>query len=330
MSKDIDSTLEAFNSKCRELNTEFSKVVIGLEDCKKQLLITIFAGAHALLEGVPGVGKTLLVKTLSNLLELKYKRIQFTPDLMPADILGSTVLTSDERGARSFRFEKGPIFANIVLADEINRATPKTQSALLECMQERTVTIHNQVFELERPFVVIATENPIEMEGTYPLPEAQLDRFIFKIKVETPTPAQLVEILEKTTGAGQTTVNTVLSKAMLIDFQALIREVPIAAPLTGYVSRLIHNTHPISRDSPEPVKKYVKYGASPRGAQSIILAAKANALISGRYNVSYDDIREVAVAALRHRLILNFEAEADMISVDKIINTVISQTPEIQ
>jgi MoxR-like ATPase len=280
------------------------------------------------LEGVPGLAKTTLVRTLADVIDCKFSRIQFTPDLMPADIIGTTLISEDAHGHKSFRFEPGPIFANLVLADEINRATPKTQSALLEAMQERTVTVAKTIHKLPQPFFVLATQNPLEMEGTYPLPEAQLDRFFFKINVAFPSAAELVEIAQRTTGARQPTARHVADGPMILQMQELARTVPIASHVLSYAARLITATHPESKDAPAITKQYVRYGASPRGMQTLILAGKILALLDGRYNVSFGDLRLAALPALRHRVVLNFEAQAEGISADDVVKGVLEAVKE--
>lgn len=283
-----------------------------------------------MLEGVPGLGKTLLVKSLSHALGVSFKRIQFTPDLMPSDIVGTEVLT-EASGRREFQFKKGPIFAHVVLADEINRATPKTQSAVLEAMEEKQVTVFGESHLLESPFIVLATQNPIELEGTYPLPEAQLDRFFFKLMVASPSPAELREILKRTTGTETGDSETVLPNdngQLLSEMQQLLRQVLIAPPIEDYVVRIVHATQPGSsngNESGSPVKQYLRFGASPRGAQAIILGAKGNALAEGRVHVSYEDVEKVIYPALRHRIILNFQAEAENVNTDQILAEVIKQ-----
>jgi MoxR-like ATPase len=281
-----------------------------------------------LLEGLPGLGKTLLVRTLAGALQLRYSRIQFTPDLMPADVIGTNLVIEDPNRQRGFTFQQGPIFANLVLADEINRATPRTQSALLEAMQERTVTVANVAHELPLPFFVLATQNPIELEGTYPLPEAELDRFFFKLQVGYPSREQLGEILRRTTGAEHVPVEPVADGGRLLWLQERVREVPIASYLLDYAARLVLATHPDQASAPEMARRFVRYGASPRAGQAIILAAKISAVLDGRFNVSAADLRAVAPAALRHRVILNYEAEASDSSTDRIVAEVIRQVPE--
>jgi len=285
-----------------------------------------------LLEGVPGLGKTLLVKTLSHALGISFKRIQFTPDLMPSDIVGTQVL-AESNGRREFQFKKGPVFAHVVLADEINRATPKTQSAVLEAMEEKQVTVFGESYALSSPFIVLATQNPVELEGTYPLPEAQLDRFFFKLLVTPPSPAELREILQRTTGATSDDAVTVLGndgEEVINEMKQLLRQVLIAPPIEDYVVRLVHATQPIAGNGggpATPVKQYLRFGSSPRGAQSVILGAKGNALAEGRVHVSYTDVEKVIYSALRHRIILNFQAEAENVNADQILAEVIKQVP---
>ena len=300
--------------------------IVGQQQLVRQTLISLLAGSHALLEGVPGLGKTMLVRTMSEALDLGFSRIQFTPDLMPADIIGTNIIV-EEGGERRFRFQQGPIFSNLVLADEINRATPKTQSALLEAMQEHRVTVAKQQYTLSEPFFVLATQNPLEMEGTYPLPEAQLDRFFFKIDVPFPSEEDLVRIMERTTGVEQPSVGKAATGAEVMAMQQLARDVPIASHVMAYAIRILRATHPETERVPEIVRTYVRYGASPRGAQAIVLGAKISALLDGRFNVSYADVQAVAAPALRHRVILNFEGEAEGISTDSIVRAIIAETP---
>lgn len=323
---------EKFGELFSLLEVEVKKVIVGHGDVIRKVLIAFFAGGHVLLEGVPGLGKTLLIKSMSRALGLSFKRIQFTPDLMPADIIGTQVLT-ESNGLREFQFKKGPIFAQVVLADEVNRATPKTQSAVLEAMEERQVTVFGETYPLDSPFMVLATQNPIELEGTYPLPEAQLDRFFFKLLVSSPPPEDLTEILHRTTGAGLQEAGLVLSTdgaGIIADMKLLLRQVIIAPPLEDYVVRLVHATQPTgqkeNRTLPE-VREYLRFGSSPRGAQAIILGAKGNALVEGRVHVSYDDIAAVLYPALRHRLILNFQAEAENVGADQILAALIKKVP---
>ena len=284
---------------------------------------------HVLLEGVPGMGKTLLCRSLSEALDLEFRRIQFTPDLMPADILGTLVVTEDENGRKGFEFQPGPIFGNLVLADEINRATPKTQSALLEAMQEGRVTTAGEQRSLPQPFFVLATQNPIEMEGTYPLPEAQLDRFLFKIDVAAQGVDALVEILKRTTGADVPVPSAVLNAEQLLRFRALARDVPAAEPVLRYAASLIRATHPAAEESPERIKRFVRFGSSPRGAQALILGAKVQALLAGRAHVDPSDVRDVAKPALRHRMLLNFEGEAEGVKVEELLDDVLAHVSPV-
>jgi MoxR-like ATPase len=314
------------------IESEIKEVIVGHADVIRKVLIAFFAGGHVLLEGAPGLGKTLLVKSLSRALGFSFKRVQFTPDLMPADIIGTQVLTESE-GRRDFQFKQGPIFAHLVLADEVNRATPKTQSAVLEAMEERQVTAFGVTYPMESPFMILATQNPIELEGTYPLPEAQLDRFFFKLLVAQPAPAELTEILHRTTRAGLPEAERVLSgdgAGAIARMQLLLRQVLIAPPLEEYVVRLVHATQPgvqTRNGAVAEVRDYIRFGASPRGAQAIILGAKGNALVEGRVHVSYEDIAAVVYPALRHRLILNFQAEAENVAADQILSAVVKQVP---
>ena len=323
---------ERFREISSLLEGEIKKVIVGHDDVIRKVLIGFFAGGHVLLEGVPGLGKTLLIKSLSRALGLSFKRVQFTPDLMPSDIIGTQVLTESD-GRREFQFKKGPIFAQVVLADEINRATPKTQSAVLEAMEERQVTVFGETFPLESPFMVLATQNPIELEGTYPLPEAQLDRFFFKLLVSSPPPEELREILRRTTGSAIQEAGQVLSgdgAKVVAEMKLLLRQVIIAPPIEDYVVRLVHATQPTGQKGNtvvSEVKEYLRFGASPRGAQAIILGAKGNALVEGRVHVSYEDIEALIYPSLRHRLILNFQAEAQNVSADQILAAVIKKIP---
>ena len=323
---------QQFKEVFNRLEAEVQKIIVGHEDVIRKVLIAFFAGGHVLLEGVPGLGKTLLVKSLSRALGVTFKRIQFTPDLMPSDIVGTQVLT-EESGRREFQFKKGPIFAHVVLADEINRATPKTQSAVLEAMEEHQVTVFGTSYTLESPFMVLATQNPIELEGTYPLPEAQLDRFFFKLLVTPPSPGELREILKRTTGTESAAIAKVLpddSGQLVSAMKHLLRQVLIAPPIEDYVVRLVHATQPVGSNGGNPaapVKQYLRFGSSPRGAQSAILGAKGNALAEGRVHVSYADVEKVVYPALRHRIILNFQAEAENVNSDQILSEVIKQLP---
>ena len=320
--------ISEFRSVVDRIEDEVGRVMVGQTDIVRDVLICLIAGGHALLEGVPGLGKTMLVRTLAEALDLQFSRIQFTPDLMPADITGTNILVEDREGRRQFAFQGGPVFANLVLADEINRATPKTQSALLEAMAEKTVTVANRIHSLEEPFFVLATQNPLEMEGTYPLPEAQLDRFFFKLVVPYPTADDLTEIVRRTTAAALPAAEEVADGATIRKMGLLAREVPISNVVTDYVVRLTLATHPQGDDAPEVVRRYVRYGVSPRGAQAIVLGSKIRALIDGRLNVAYDDIRAVTAPALRHRLILNFDAESSGVTADDVLDQLIAELPE--
>ncbi len=311
------------------IKREIHKAIVGHEDIIEGVLVCLLCDGHALLEGVPGLGKTYLIKSLGDVMELDTSRIQFTPDLMPADIIGTNILVQGEDSQRLIKFQKGPIFAHIILADEINRATPKTQSALLEAMQEKQITVGGTRYELESPFIVLATQNPIEMEGTYPLPEAQLDRFFFKLTVEYPTPAQIGAIIDRTTSGELPQLSKMGDAALINDMKSIIREVPIAEHVKDYAVRLVMATHPESEHGSEMSKRYVKYGSSPRGAQSLVLAGKVYALLDGRYNVSFEDIKKAALPSLRHRLILNFEGEAEGIVTEEIVSRITESTPEL-
>jgi MoxR-like ATPase len=318
-------TAEGFRETAAAIERQVGRVIVGQRELVRHTLVTLLAGGNALLEGVPGLGKTMLVRTLAQAIDCDFSRIQFTPDLMPADIVGTNLIVEDETGRRQFQFEPGPIFANLVLADEINRATPKTQSAMLEAMQERSVTVARTTRRLSEPFFVLATQNPLEMEGTYPLPEAQLDRFFFKIDVPFPTVDELVEIANRTTGAAVPQAEAVADGPMIVAMQALARGVPIADHVTAYAARLLKATHPDDPAAPEAVRHYVRYGASPRGMQAMILAGKIMALLDGRYNVAFDDLRQAATPALRHRLILNFEAQAEGVTTDGVIRDILEE-----
>jgi MoxR-like ATPase len=317
-----------FQKSIGTLREEVGKVIVGNREIVDGVVTCMLAGSHALLEGVPGLGKTMLVRTMAEALELTFSRMQFTPDMMPADILGTTVIDETSGGQKSFSFRKGPIFAHIVLADEINRATPKTQSALLEAMQEHRVTVAKTSYTLEEPFFVLATQNPLESEGTYPLPEAQLDRFFFKLHVGFPGRDELHQILDRTTGTENPKVKPVLNRERLLFMQKLVREVPIARHVQDYAVRLLQSTHPTEKDSLETVKRFVKFGSSPRGAQALLLAAKIRALFEGRFAASVDDVRAVALPALRHRVLLNFEGEAEGIKTDDLLNEILKHLPE--
>ena len=321
-----DLSPERFSELASAIEREVGTFIVGQEQLVRQTLISLLAGSHALLEGVPGLGKTMLVRTMSEALDLGFSRIQFTPDLMPADIIGTNIIV-EEGGERRFRFQQGPIFSNLVLADEINRATPKTQSALLEAMQEHRVTVAKQQYTLSEPFFVLATQNPLEMEGTYPLPEAQLDRFFFKIDVPFPSEEDLVRIMERTTGVDQPSVGKAATGTEVLGMQRLARDVPIASHVMAYAIRLLRGTHPETERVPDIVRSYVRYGASPRGAQAMVLGAKIHALLDGRFNVAYSDVQAVAAPALRHRIILNFEGEAEGITTDSVVRAIIGETP---
>ena len=321
-----ESRVQAFVTAFEGLRAEVEKVIVGHREVITHVLTGMFAGGHVLLEGVPGLGKTLLIKTLSEGLDLSFSRIQFTPDLMPADIIGTNIIVEDADGRKHFQFQQGPIFAHILLADEINRATPKTQSALLEGMQESAVTVGGATRPLPAPFFVLATQNPIEMEGTYPLPEAQLDRFLFKLRVRYPQIEELNSIIDRTTQSRTATVNRVLGGPDVLTFRELIREVPIASHIRDFASAIVMATHPQWEQAPDVARRFVRYGASPRGAQALVLGAKVRALADGRYNVSLEDIKAMAVPALRHRVILNFEGEAEGVDTDTLISRVVADT----
>ncbi|MDB6122788.1 MAG: MoxR-like ATPase [Pedosphaera sp.] len=323
-----EEQIQSFRQAYATLRAEIGKVIVGHDAIVDGTLIAVLAGGHVLLEGVPGLGKTLLVRTLSEVLDLSFNRIQFTPDLMPADILGTNIVMETAGGRREFQFQRGPIFAHLVLADEINRATPKTQSAMLEAMQEKSVTAGGEIRKLAEPFFVLATQNPIDQEGTYPLPEAQLDRFFFKLVVGYPSAAELTEVLTRTTENTKATVNKVVDREALIELQKLVRQVPVASHVKDYAVRLVLATHPQSETAAPITNQYLRFGSSPRGGQCLLLAGKVRALMQGRFNVSFDDIQAVATATLRHRLILNFEAEAEGITTDHIIAQILSEVPK--
>ncbi len=328
---EVKEQCERFRATFQQLKGEIGKVVVGHHEVVEAVLMALFAGGNVLLEGVPGLGKTLLVRTLAQTLSLPFSRIQFTPDLMPADVVGTNIVTEDpDTGRRRFEFQRGPIFAQVVLADEINRATPKTQSALLEAMQERSVTVGGTTYKLDLPFLVLATQNPIEQEGTYPLPEAQLDRFIFKIVVGYSQLDDLLTILDRTTGQATPEAAKILDGPSILAAQRLVRGVIVAPHVKEYVARLVLATHPATATAAGgpggPTNKYVRCGASPRGAQAMLLGAKVRALIDGRYHVSYADVKSCAPMSLRHRLLLNFEAEADKIETDAIVKQVLELT----
>ncbi len=322
-----EQQIQTFRQAHAALRAELGKVIVGQDAVVEGTLIALFAGGHVLLEGVPGLGKTLLVRTLGEVLDLSFSRIQFTPDLMPADILGTNIVMEVAGGRREFQFQRGPIFAHLVLADEINRATPKTQSALLEAMQEHQVTAGGELRRLVEPFFVMATQNPIDQEGTYPLPEAQLDRFFFKILVGYPSAEELSEVLSRTTAGTRGGVAKVLTHEALLELMKLVREVPVASHVKDYAVRLVMATHPKTDTAAPIASQYLRFGSSPRGGQTMLLAGKVRALTEGRFNVSFDDIEAVVAAALRHRLILNFEAEAEGITTDHIIAQILRDVP---
>jgi MoxR-like ATPase len=326
--RDVESTVASFTADLRRLREEIGTMIVGQEKIVEGVMMCLLGGGHALLEGVPGLGKTMLVRTLAETIHATFSRIQFTPDLMPADIVGTNVITEDH-GLKRFEFQKGPIFANILLADEINRATPKTQSALLEAMSEGSVTVAKETYKLEKPFFVLATQNPLEMEGTYPLPEAQLDRFFFKLVVEYPDKEDLHTILDRTTTDDVPHPKPVIEKLRILEMRELVRKVPLARQIQDYAVRVVLATHPENPESTPMSKQFMRYGASPRGLQAVILAAKIRALLEGRYAVSIDDIRHVAAPALRHRMIMNFEGEAEGVRTDTIIAEILKSTREV-
>ncbi|MCK6579294.1 MAG: MoxR family ATPase [Anaerolineae bacterium] len=322
-------SLEQFSETAQKIESEIRRVIVGQSEVIRSVLICVLAGRHALLEGVPGLGKTMLIRALADSLDLRFSRIQFTPDMQPADITGTDILedTPDGRG-KTRRFQPGPVFANLLLADEINRATPKTQSALLEAMQEKTVTVANRSYPLEPPFFVLATQNPLEMEGTYPLPEAQLDRFMFKIEVRYPSVEDLMIILDRTTGADDAKAGKVADGAAVTAMGRLALQIPVEPAVNEYVARLIVATHPDDVSAAPLVRQFVRYGASPRGAQALIIGGKINALLEGRLNVSYKDVEAVAPSALRHRILLNFEGAAEGVSADAVIQDTLKSLPK--
>ena len=321
--RDAAEFVQAF----RKIHKEISTVIVGHDRLIEDVLTGLFAGGHVLLEGVPGIGKTMLVSTLASSVDCQFSRIQFTPDLMPSDIIGTRVVVEDVAGKKSFAFQKGPVFTQTLLADEINRATPKTQSALLEAMQEKAVTVAGERHTLKPPFFVLATQNPLEMEGTYPLPEAQLDRFLFKLVVEFPPLEDLIEVSRRTTKRDVNRAKPVLHGDDVVRLSGTVRDVPIAAHVEKYTARLLLATHPTTAQATPMAKQFVKYGASPRGMQAMVLGGKVRALLDGRFNVSIDDIQQVAKPALLHRIILNFEGEAEEVRTDSIVQDIIDKTP---
>jgi MoxR-like ATPase len=313
-----------FRDTIQRIRGEIAKVIVGQDEVVEGVLVCLAASGHALLEGMPGLGKTLLVRTLSQVVDLPFSRIQFTPDMMPADVTGTNVLSTDDAGGRRFEFRKGPIFTNLLLADEINRATPKTQSALLEAMQERSVTVGGHKHVLSEPFLVMATQNPVEQEGTYPLPEAQLDRFFYKLVVPYPTRDELSRIVTTTTGSHAATASNVSTGEDVLKIRDIVREVPVAENVLQYGLSIVVGTHPEGEGATPSAQKYCRFGASPRGAQALVTAGKIYALLDGRYNVSKEDLKKAAKPALRHRIILNFEAEADGVTPDQVVADVVA------
>lgn len=318
-----DKEIKDIINKIKTVEEEVGKAIIGQKDVIRQVLIAIFTGGNVLLEGAPGLGKTQLVKTLSKVMDLDFSRIQFTPDLMPADVVGTNIIVKDERGNSSFQFQKGPVFSHLVLADEINRATPKTQSALLEAMQEHTVTVGGHSYKLEEPFMVLATQNPLENEGTYPLPEAQLDRFLFKLLVPYPNLNELKGIIGITVNNEALELNKVIDANEIMEIRSILSQIPMSNAVEEYALKIILATHADNKDAPLLSKKYIRYGASPRAAQAIIGTSKVRAVMEGRYNVSFEDIKYVAYSALRHRFFLNFDAVADGITTETIIKEIL-------
>ncbi len=328
MSTAIDQQIETFQNQFKQIKDEVSKVIVGSGEIIDGVIMSLLANGHVLLEGVPGLGKTKLVSTLSDVMHLKFSRIQFTPDLMPADITGTNVVQENASGEKSLEFQPGPIFANIVLADEVNRATPKTQSALLEAMEETTVTVGKRTYKLDPPFFVLATQNPLEMEGTYPLPEAQLDRFFMKLRVDFPSIESLHTIMNRTTRVAEPKVNRIVDRTQILDMRKTVRAVPIARPVQDYAIRIMLATHPRPPYANATTMRYVRYGASPRGSQALVIGGKIRALLNNRVHVSCEDIRAVTFGALRHRVLLNFEGEAERIDPDTILKSILESTPE--
>ena len=320
---DSQLQVDQFRERFVRIKDELGRMIVGQDEIIEGVLVAFFAAGHVLLEGVPGLGKTMLVRTLADAVNLKFSRVQFTPDLMPSDIIGTNIIREDEHGRKSFQFQPGPVFANILLADEINRATPKTQSALLEAMQEKHVTVAGETHTVEEPFMVLATQNPLEMEGTYPLPEAQLDRFLFKLKVTFPTADDLHTILDRTTQTGAPQIAKVINAEEVLAMRATVRDVPMTREVQARAIAIVLATHPDHADAAPLAKRFVRYGASPRGVQALILAAKIYALLDGRYHVSRADIEKAALPSLRHRIILNFEGEAEGASSERVLEEIL-------
>ena len=323
----VERQVELFRHNFRLVRDEVSRIIVGNQDNIVGIMTCLLARGHVLLEGIPGIGKTKLVQTLADVLHLRFSRIQFTPDLMPGDIVGTTIVRETDAGRKLLEFQPGPIFANLVLADEINRATPKTQSALLEAMQENSVSAGGETHPLQQPFFVLATMNPLEMEGTFPLPEAQMDRFFFKLKLGFPSMPELGEILDRTTKAQEPQVERVLGQGQILEMRETARSVPVAGPIQDYAIRLTMATHPESEKATELTKRFVRFGSSPRGTQALILGGKVNALVNDRLYVATEDIRAVAINALRHRLLLNFDAEAERVDTDSILEDILRRIP---
>jgi MoxR-like ATPase len=328
MITELDQQIDQFKRQFSSIKEQIGRRIVGNDEVIDGTLTALLAGGHVLLEGIPGLGKTQLVHTIADVLHLQFSRIQFTPDLMPADIIGTNVVQETAAGGKVLDFQPGPIFANIVLADEINRATPKTQSALLEAMQEKSVSVGRRTFKLDQPFFVLATQNPLEMEGTYPLPEAQLDRFLFKLRVQYPSEESLHEILDRTTRNEVPEVDRVVDAAQLLEMRKTVRDVPIARPVQSYAIRLVLASHPNSAHATAMVNKYVRYGASPRAAQALVVGGKIRALLHDRLHVSAEDVRALALPALRHRILLNFEGEAEQVDTDRIVADIIEKIKE--
>ena len=323
----VERQVELFRHNFRIVRDEVSRIIVGNQDNIVGIMSCLLARGHVLLEGIPGIGKTKLVQTLADVLHLKFSRIQFTPDLMPGDIVGTTVVRETEAGRKLLEFQPGPIFANLVLADEINRATPKTQSALLEAMQENSVSAGGQTHPLQQPFFVLATMNPLEMEGTFPLPEAQMDRFFFKLRLGFPSAQELNDILDRTTTVHEPQVERVLGQGQILEMRETARSIPVAGPIQEYAIRLTLATHPESDQATDLTKRFVRFGSSPRGTQALILGAKVNALVNNRLYVAAEDVRAVAINALRHRLLLNFDAEAERVDTDFILEDILQKVP---